>query len=445
MNKHINDYNSFLLEARLNLKKDYYKILGVNKNATQDEIKKAYRKLAMQYHPDRNPGNPEAEAKFKELAEAYEIIGDPEERTKYDSAGSMFNLKSEKDRDINMLQKVATYLNGSQDFVMIWRIVSTFAPEIINIRGKKIGKISFIVQSIMSKLIKNRIVSIYIDITKFRYAIYRFYANAFTSGLYGILDSLFTGKATIIDPMAVFPNIDKIELLDDNGNVISNNFNINFKDFFNSISNMQEINFSQKITRIDPLLTNDNYKTIFFSAGIDDKDYSLETKQISENDTSIVHQTIIKFTNDPREDFSIVLFRTIDKTDSQIVEVKMSIAKDKKIIYTYGIVDALKLARELKYNFIISYINSIAFNKKNIDKNPFIKPMDTTLKTGVFSANIPDKLYVRIVRLNDDYAEILIRKPTLLKSIEKSFKILIDDPNLKNKIDKTFLKLLIIK
>ena len=55
-------------------KRDYYEILGVERNATKDDLKKAYRKLAMQYHPDRNPGNKESEEKFKEAAEAYEIL-----------------------------------------------------------------------------------------------------------------------------------------------------------------------------------------------------------------------------------------------------------------------------------------------------------------------------------------------------------------------------------
>ncbi len=67
--------------------KDYYKILGVSKNASQDEIKKAYRKLARKYHPDRNKNNKEAEEKFKEINEAYEVLGNPENRKKYDEVG----------------------------------------------------------------------------------------------------------------------------------------------------------------------------------------------------------------------------------------------------------------------------------------------------------------------------------------------------------------------
>jgi len=68
--------------------KDYYKILGVDKNATQEEIKRAYRKLAMKYHPDRNPGDKSAEEKFKEITEANEVLSDPEKRKKYDMLGA---------------------------------------------------------------------------------------------------------------------------------------------------------------------------------------------------------------------------------------------------------------------------------------------------------------------------------------------------------------------
>jgi len=68
--------------------KDYYSILGVQKNATIDEIKSAYRKLANQYHPDKNKGNKEAEEKFKEINEAYQVLSDPEKRKKYDLLGN---------------------------------------------------------------------------------------------------------------------------------------------------------------------------------------------------------------------------------------------------------------------------------------------------------------------------------------------------------------------
>src|SRR6185312_1037551 len=68
-------------------KRDYYEILGVNKNSTADEIKKAYRKVAMQFHPDRNPGDKQAEDKFKEAAEAYEVLSDTDKKAKYDRYG----------------------------------------------------------------------------------------------------------------------------------------------------------------------------------------------------------------------------------------------------------------------------------------------------------------------------------------------------------------------
>ena len=68
-------------------KKDYYEVLGVSRNATPDELKKAYRKVAMQFHPDRNPGDKESEEKFKEAAEAYDVLTDKEKKDRYDRFG----------------------------------------------------------------------------------------------------------------------------------------------------------------------------------------------------------------------------------------------------------------------------------------------------------------------------------------------------------------------
>lgn len=70
------------------MSKDYYKILGLDKSASEDDIKKAYRKMAMKYHPDKNPNNPDAESKFKEAAEAYDVLSTPDKKSNYDRFGS---------------------------------------------------------------------------------------------------------------------------------------------------------------------------------------------------------------------------------------------------------------------------------------------------------------------------------------------------------------------
>ena len=68
-------------------KRDYYEVLGVSKNATAEEIKKAYRQKAIQFHPDKNPGDKASEEKFKEAAEAYEILSNPDKKQRYDQFG----------------------------------------------------------------------------------------------------------------------------------------------------------------------------------------------------------------------------------------------------------------------------------------------------------------------------------------------------------------------
>ncbi len=80
--------------------KDYYKILGVSRDASQDEIKKAFRKLALKYHPDKNKGNKEAEERFKEINEAYAVLSDPEKRRQYDTFGGAEFQKRYTQEDI---------------------------------------------------------------------------------------------------------------------------------------------------------------------------------------------------------------------------------------------------------------------------------------------------------------------------------------------------------
>ncbi|MHB8806940.1 MAG: DnaJ domain-containing protein, partial [Anaerolineaceae bacterium] len=81
--------------------KDYYKVLGVEKNATAEEIKKAYRKLAMKFHPDKNPGNKQAEEHFKEINEANEVLSDPKKRSQYDQLSNSYQSWQQNGNDPN--------------------------------------------------------------------------------------------------------------------------------------------------------------------------------------------------------------------------------------------------------------------------------------------------------------------------------------------------------
>jgi curved DNA-binding protein len=107
--------------------KDYYKILGVDKSASQDEIKKQYKKLILKYHPDKNPNDSSAESKFKDVTEAYEVLSDPEKRSKYDNLGSSWNNFSKSGRRAEdfdwsqwfasqQQQRKARQQSGSSDF-----------------------------------------------------------------------------------------------------------------------------------------------------------------------------------------------------------------------------------------------------------------------------------------------------------------------------------------
>src|SRR5215510_1690072 len=95
-------------------KRDYYEVLGIEKTISAEEIKKVYRKLAIKYHPDRNPGDKAAEEKFKELGEAYEVLSDGQKRATYDQYGhAAFDRR----------QRAGTYAGGFHDPFEIFREV----------------------------------------------------------------------------------------------------------------------------------------------------------------------------------------------------------------------------------------------------------------------------------------------------------------------------------
>src|SRR5512140_2126191 len=95
--------------------RDYYKILGVERSASADEIKSAYRKLAMQYHPDRNPGDTQAENHFKEINEAYQVLSDAQKRTRYDQLGDSYFQAQQNGQSDNFDWSRWTSAQGSQE------------------------------------------------------------------------------------------------------------------------------------------------------------------------------------------------------------------------------------------------------------------------------------------------------------------------------------------
>jgi len=106
------------------MSKDYYKILGINRDANPEDIKKAYRKLALQYHPDRNPDDKEAEEKFKDVAEAYDVLSNPDKKLRYDATGDPNGRSQAFDPFEEMFRKYAN-ASGRGGFGRRQRVVET--------------------------------------------------------------------------------------------------------------------------------------------------------------------------------------------------------------------------------------------------------------------------------------------------------------------------------
>ena len=116
---------------------DYYKILGVDKSASQDDIKKAFRKLARKYHPDLNPNDPSAKDKFQEINEANEVLSDPEKRKKHDEYGEHWKHADEFEAQKRAQKKAGGWLLYTSDADDDLRCVAFGGRRIINKKKKK--------------------------------------------------------------------------------------------------------------------------------------------------------------------------------------------------------------------------------------------------------------------------------------------------------------------
>lgn len=251
-------------------------------------------------------------------------------------------------------------------------------------------------------------------------------------------------------------SFDKVYIRSKDGRDLTSFNNVNYNNVFPKIDDeLNILEAEQTINKSKADTDTDSYKIrlskLLLNAGVDTKFFESSFAGFTNGDIEV----LMKFPTMGKSvapkvgydgEYGQLSFSIITKQVNNKEIHSFTLLEDNKERVSFSNISFFELVREIKFYYMVNWINDIAkkaYLKSNKKKEMFSKPFDASVKTGVFTTNIQDKLYIMIKRLSDGYVEIKVRKPSFVKTIDRKFKMQLDDPKLRTKTEKTFKKLLI--